>query len=545
MSMRVRVFGVADGGLRLVQQEGGDGGTNPCTGLTISPGPQTITVTGISPLVTVPGSLAYTAKLSPMTCAKGNVTAAWSVSNEDIAAVGSDGTLKLYVPVATNMTVTAYAGSWVATTTATVVVSVQDKSMVPAATAAIFDGTARGQRHRHRPLSLRQHGVSARGQGAACCNGTTPAPRRPRSNTSFAIRPPVRRPSAGRASSPNRPRRAQSFPQAMWSALDQTAKGADALIGIQRVVGGQLLPEITRPVHFSIAPLRGQIYYTEYGRKGINPPPALGSGCGFGQQRKPHPIARPHRLERAGESLPDRRSGRMPGVSLGGRERSHVRDLQPRVGSGRRCLAHQQRRDLHADRRFSAAAEDRAPTRAVSPGRPSRPTVSTFCKARTSGETPTKPVIAGVARGSRAAMATGSTPTISRTPRSWEPPRNTASTPRSTSRGARARPIRGPGGGFSARWTGQVQPYTTETFTFEVESSDGARLWVDNQLIIDTWTNHNPAVKTTGTFAGTKGQKYDIKLEYYESTGAAVAKLRWSSPQNAIEIIPETQLYAR
>src|SRR5262249_29480521 len=102
-----------------------------------------------------------------------------------------------------------------------------------------------------------------------------------------------------------------------------------------------------------------------------------------------------------------------------------------------------------------------------------------------------------------------------------------------------------PAGGYSARWTGKVQPYTTETYTFEVESSDGARLWVDNLLVIDTWTNHSPAVKTEGTFSGGAGQKYDIKLEYYQSSGAAVARLRWSSPQTPQEIIPETQLYAR
>jgi hypothetical protein len=89
---------VVDGSLVLIQHEGGTSFTT-CTGLVITPGPQTITVVGISPLVTVPDSLAFAAKLSPVGCAKGTVPATWAISNEDIAAVASDGTVRLYVPV--------------------------------------------------------------------------------------------------------------------------------------------------------------------------------------------------------------------------------------------------------------------------------------------------------------------------------------------------------------------------------------------------------------------------------------------------------------
>ncbi|MDQ6631794.1 MAG: PQQ-dependent sugar dehydrogenase, partial [Verrucomicrobiota bacterium] len=35
---------------------------------------------------------------------------------------------------------------------------------------------------------------------------------------------------------------------------------------------------------------------------------------------------------------------------------------------------------------------------------------------------------------------------------------------------------------FSARWTGQVQPQSSETYTFSTVTDDGVRLWVDNQL---------------------------------------------------------------
>jgi hypothetical protein len=45
---------------------------------------------------------------------------------------------------------------------------------------------------------------------------------------------------------------------------------------------------------------------------------------------------------------------------------------------------------------------------------------------------------------------------------------------------------------FSARWTGQVQPVSTQAYTFYTVSDDGVRLWVNNQLVIDNWTDHAP-----------------------------------------------------
>jgi len=40
----------------------------------------------------------------------------------------------------------------------------------------------------------------------------------------------------------------------------------------------------------------------------------------------------------------------------------------------------------------------------------------------------------------------------------------------------------------SARWTGKLKAPSTGTYTLYVYADDGARVWVDKQLIIDTWT---------------------------------------------------------
>lgn len=96
---------------------------------------------------------------------------------------------------------------------------------------------------------------------------------------------------------------------------------------------------------------------------------------------------------------------------------------------------------------------------------------------------------------------------------------------------------------FSVRWTGQVQPLYSETYTFYTVSDDGVRLWVNGTQLINNWTDH-PATENNGTITLTAGQRYDIRMEFYEHAGGAVARLSWSSPTQAKQIIPATQLYS-
>ncbi|MEJ6480734.1 PA14 domain-containing protein [Nostoc punctiforme UO1] len=97
---------------------------------------------------------------------------------------------------------------------------------------------------------------------------------------------------------------------------------------------------------------------------------------------------------------------------------------------------------------------------------------------------------------------------------------------------------------FSARWTGQVQAKYSETYNFYTTADDGVRLWVNGQQIINQFVNQS-ATESVGSIALVAGQKYDIKLEYFENTVTAVSKLAWSSATQAKEIIPQSQLYSQ
>jgi hypothetical protein len=40
------------------------------------------------------------------------------------------------------------------------------------------------------------------------------------------------------------------------------------------------------------------------------------------------------------------------------------------------------------------------------------------------------------------------------------------------------------------------------------------------------------------------GQKYDIKVEYYDGAGGATMQLFWQSANQTREIVPQSQLYS-
>jgi hypothetical protein len=94
---------------------------------------------------------------------------------------------------------------------------------------------------------------------------------------------------------------------------------------------------------------------------------------------------------------------------------------------------------------------------------------------------------------------------------------------------------------FSVRWTGQVQAQFSETYTFYTMSDDGVRLWVNGTQVVNNWTDHGPT-ENSGTIALVAGRWTEIKMEFYENGGGAVAKLSWSSPSRPKEIVPASRL---
>lgn len=96
---------------------------------------------------------------------------------------------------------------------------------------------------------------------------------------------------------------------------------------------------------------------------------------------------------------------------------------------------------------------------------------------------------------------------------------------------------------FSVRWTGEVEPFYNETYTFYSTADDGTRVWVNDVLIIDAWIDQQ-ATTHTGAIALAGGVRHDIRVEYYENGGEAVQQLEWSSASQTRQVLPQSQLYS-
>jgi hypothetical protein len=79
--------------------------------------------------------------------------------------------------------------------------------------------------------------------------------------------------------------------------------------------------------------------------------------------------------------------------------------------------------------------------------------------------------------------------------------------------------------GFSARWRRTVE-LEGGTYRFTATSDDGIRVYVDDRPVIDQWHDH--PVRTYVGDVSLQAGHHQLTVEYYENTGAAVARVSWA-----------------
>ena len=97
---------------------------------------------------------------------------------------------------------------------------------------------------------------------------------------------------------------------------------------------------------------------------------------------------------------------------------------------------------------------------------------------------------------------------------------------------------------FSIRWTGQIEPRYSGTYTFYINSDNGRRLWINDELVIDKWIN-DWDVEYSGSIDLDAGQRYNIRVEYFEAFGGASILMEWESNEQVREIVPNSQLFPK
>lgn len=87
-----------------------------------------------------------------------------------------------------------------------------------------------------------------------------------------------------------------------------------------------------------------------------------------------------------------------------------------------------------------------------------------------------------------------------------------------------------PNDNFSARWSGVVLPPVTGEYEFVVAANDGARLYVDDELVIDGWQLNERLHSLTAKVKLAAGQAHALRLEYFDAERDAEVRLAWRLP---------------
>jgi beta-glucosidase len=82
---------------------------------------------------------------------------------------------------------------------------------------------------------------------------------------------------------------------------------------------------------------------------------------------------------------------------------------------------------------------------------------------------------------------------------------------------------------MSIRWTGNLKPTVSGNYTFSFTSSDGCRLYINDERLIDSWWGRAITTDTVAIYLEA-GKNYRLKAEYFNSRDYAIARLEWKVP---------------
>ncbi len=98
---------------------------------------------------------------------------------------------------------------------------------------------------------------------------------------------------------------------------------------------------------------------------------------------------------------------------------------------------------------------------------------------------------------------------------------------------------------FSTRWTGFLKPPVTGDYVLQLDSDDGSRLYIDDKLVIDYWSDHGTGTPKIAPIAFRAGQAYKIRVEQYQGMGGAGCFLGWRLPGTKADVFPEAVTAAK
>ncbi len=86
---------------------------------------------------------------------------------------------------------------------------------------------------------------------------------------------------------------------------------------------------------------------------------------------------------------------------------------------------------------------------------------------------------------------------------------------------------------FSIRWTGKIKP-PERINILGTRTDDGARLYLDNKLLFEDWTEHGEKPNSASVEL-LPGKEYEVKFEHFDNSLGAAARLTWDLGQKDFE----------
>jgi RHS repeat-associated protein len=102
-----------------------------------------------------------------------------------------------------------------------------------------------------------------------------------------------------------------------------------------------------------------------------------------------------------------------------------------------------------------------------------------------------------------------------------------------------------PAGTFGIRLTGEIQFPAAGKYTMEVYVDNGARLWIDDQLVVDSWVLDVPRAARGDYTNTTAGSIHRIRVDQFNGGGPGQLHLNWTIPTGATESVPGQYLHPR
>lgn len=100
--------------------------------------------------------------------------------------------------------------------------------------------------------------------------------------------------------------------------------------------------------------------------------------------------------------------------------------------------------------------------------------------------------------------------------------------------------IGGDNSNYFVRFSGYIAVNTTDTYTFQVSVDDGARIFINNLKILESWKTQGITTYTSSGMALTAGAWVPFSAEWWQGTGASAFQVQFQNTTNQTTFTPLT-----